>query len=211
MGRIRRSIPRSRLPLHRRPFADPQAFRRWVLVGLLAAFTALLTGRVVASAEGARQRWGDTRPVLVVDHDVDRGQPLAGRVTVAQWPVGLVPERAVADVDDVGADAVAAGPMAVGTPLTEQSVGHPALVGRRRVAIPVGPAALPLEPGDQVDVWATTDPSLAEGHLTTRRLAASATVTSANAKAVVVALDADEVADVAAAVSLSTVTLVATG
>ena len=206
MGRIRRSVPRSRLPLHRRPLADPQAFRRWVLVGLLAAFTATFTGRVMAEAEASRHRWGDTRTVLVVDQAVERGQPIAGRYTVARWPVALVPEHAVSHVDP---RAIATGPLSVGSPLTDASVARPGVIGRRRVAVPVGQAPIPLEPGDVVDVWATTDPSLAGEHLTTRRLATSATVTSADHDSVVLAVRDDEVADVAEAAALSTITLVA--
>ena len=50
MGRIRASVPRSRLPLHRRPFADPAALRRWLLVVALAASTGLLVSRAVTAA-----------------------------------------------------------------------------------------------------------------------------------------------------------------
>lgn len=208
MGRIRRSVPRSRLPLHRRPLADPQAFRRWVLVGLLAVFTATLTGRVMAAAETSRHRWGDTRAVLVLDHDIARGDAVSGRFTAARWPVALVPEGALTHVDR---RAIATGPMRVGAPLTDASVAEPGIIGRRRVAVPVGQAPIPLEPGDVVDVWATTDPSLAGARLTTRRLATSATVTSTGHDSVVVAVRDDEVADVAEGAALATITLVATG
>ena len=208
MGRIRASVPRSRSPLHRRPFADPAALRRWLLVAALAAGTGLLVSRAVASAESARHRWGDTRTIQVAARARAAGEPLAGAARPERWPVGLVPEAALAEVPP---GARAAGPIDAGAPLTAALVAEADDAGRRRVAVPVGTAPLPLDAGDRVDVWATTDPSVGDGGLETRRLAAGAVVAWADHVSVVVAVAPDEVADLAEAAALATITLVAVG
>ncbi len=208
MGRIRASVPRSRLPLHRRPFADPAALRRWLLVLVLAAGTAVLVGRSMSAAESARHRWGRTRTILVAARARAAGEPLDGATRAVPWPEGLVPEGALTEV---APGARTAGPVDAGAPITRSLVDRGDGDGRRRVALPVGSAPLPVGPGDQVDVWATTDPSVGDGGLATRRLAAGAVVASADHAAVVVAVAPDEVADLAEAAALATITLVAVG
>lgn len=208
MGRIRASVPRSRLPLHRRPFADPAALRRWLLVAALAASTGLLVSRAVTAADSARHRWGDTRTIQVAARARAAGEPLHGATRAVRWPVGLVPDGAVARVP---AGARAAGPLDAGAPITRALLAPADDEGRRRVALPVGSAPLPVDPGDRVDVWATTDPSLGDRGLETRRLAAGARVVSADHVAVVVGVAPDEVAGLAEAAALATITLVAVG
>ncbi|HEX2578079.1 MAG TPA: hypothetical protein VHK88_17150, partial [Aquihabitans sp.] len=135
MGRVRSAVPRSRLPLHRRPFADPAALRRWALVAALAIVTTALVSHALSGAEDARRRWGETRTVLVVDRAVAAGDPLAGAVARRVWPVGLVPAGAVVVLPD-GAEA--AGAAGAGTPLTDALVARPGAGradGRRRIAI----------------------------------------------------------------------------
>lgn len=211
MGRVRSSVRRSRLPLHRRPFADPAALRRWLLVAALALAAAAVTGSVLTRAESARRRWGTTRPVLVVERELAAGDALADAVTEARWPTALVPAGAVARLP---ADAVAAGPLAPGSAVAAALVadpGDPLAADRRRVALPVGVARLPVEVGDRVDVWATVDPSISGAELATSRVAVGAVVTEAGTDAVVVAVDPDEVAAVAEAAALATVTVVGSG
>ena len=211
MGRTRRSFPRSRVPLHRRLLADPAALRSWTVAIVLAVIVAAGVSRVVARANAAEDRWGRSRSVLVATRAVATGDPLAGRVRVASWPAGLVPDGWPIRLP-VGARAAA--PVAVGAPVTSASLtgGDGATSADvRRVAVPVGEAPLPLRRGDRVDVWATTDPSLADGKLATRRVATGATVVSAGSRAVVVSVGPTEVAAVAEATTLATVTLVATG
>lgn len=211
MGRVRRRLPRSRPALHRRLLADPAALRRWLLVAVLAATTAVATGATLSAAEAERARWGTTRPVLVAGEAIEAGDRVAGSVDLADWPEALVPAGALGTVPE---GARAAGPIGTGTPLTEAAVvGGDGALGpggdRHRVAVAVGAARLPLQRGDHVDVWATVDPSLAGGELTTRRVATGAVVTSAGSRAVVVAVTGTEVHDVTEAVALATVTLTA--
>jgi Flp pilus assembly protein CpaB len=208
VGRIRSSVPRSRLPLHRRPLADPAALRRWLVVLALAAATGLAVSRTLSAAEAARQRWGRTRTVVVATRPLATGDALAGATRTVAWPEGLLPDAAVREVPP---GARAAGPIDGGAPLTRGLLATGDDDGRRRVALPVGSAPLPVRPGDRVDVWATTDPSLGGGTLATRRLAVGAEVTSAGDAAVVVAVAPDEVPDLAEAAALATVTLVAVG
>lgn len=207
----RRSTPRvvrSRVPLHRRPFADPSALRRWLLVGLLAVVTASITARVLAAAESERAAWGETTPVLVLDRPVRAGEALAPATSTARWPRRLVPDGAVVRLRP---GAVAAGPLGAGTPLTDAAVTGDRLVSRVRLALALGDARLELRPGARVDVWATTDPSLSDGELSTRRVAAGAVVVEARRSSVVVAVRPGEVQAVARAAAVATVMLAETG
>lgn len=210
MGRVRSSVPRHRLPLHRRALADPAVLRRWLLVAVLATVAAALTGRVVADADAARHRWGDTRAVLVADRPVAAGDPLDAAVSTARWPVALVPSDALDALPD-GARAV--GPLASGSPLTDVAVaGGPngGGDGRQHIALPPGLTPLPVSVGDRIDVWATVDASLAEGRPGTRRVADGAEVLATGDDAVVVAVEPAAVGELTEAVALATITLVAT-
>lgn len=210
MGRLRPSIPRSRVPLHRRAQADPAAARSWLAVAALALAAAALVGHAVADAQHAQQRWGRRRTVLVTTRAVRAGTPLAGAVERRAWPDGLVPPRAVRSVPP---GAWAATDLDPGVALSAAAVRSPGQGrGRRRtVALRAGDAPLPVREGDRVDVWATVDASLARGKPTTRRIATGAVVAAAGDRTVVVAVEPDEVAEVARAASLATVTLVGSG
>ncbi len=216
MGRARfahrRSIPRSRVPLHRRVLLDPAALRYWAVVVVLALLVGTGVSHVLARARSAERRWGRSRPVLVATEAVATGDDLAAKVAVRSWPAALV---SAAWPTSVPKDARSAGPLAPGAPVTNASVAGTGSAGadgdRRQVAIPVGQARLSLRRGDRVDVWATSDPSLAKGELATRRVATGAVVTSSGSRAVVVAVRPAEVPDVAEAATVATVTLVSLG
>lgn len=214
MGRVRpstvrRRVPRSRLPLHRRVLADPAVARRWLVVAVLATLTAGLTARVVGGAEAERRAWGHTRAVLVLDRSVEPGDPLGGAVRTARWPAALVPPGAVAALPPGAEAGAAAGP---GVPVTPALVADAADPDpRRHLALPLGDASLPVEPGDRVEVWATVDPALAGGRPATRRVADDAEVRSTRGTTVVVAVDPADVAEVAGAAALATVSLVGLG
>jgi len=209
VGLSRPSVPRSRLPLYRRLLADPGLVRRCLLVLVLATLTAAVTGRTVQSAEAARRSWGETREVLVTRHDVKAGDPLMGTYRRTEMPIALAPPSALRSLPS---DARAAAALDRGSTLTPASLddGPGQSDGRRRVAVAVTGAPLPVEPGGRVDLWATVDPAVSGRRLTTVRVARDAVVTSAQARSVVVAVEPDEVADVAEAVALATVTVVGT-
>lgn len=187
--------------------ADPVSLRRWLLVAAAAIVAAALTGSVLSSAEAERRRWGDTTTVLVATRSVAVGEVLAGATRADSWPSALVPEGARVTIE---AGAVAARPIERGLPITAEVIGGPE-DDRRHVALPVGPAPIPVEPGARVEVWATTDPSLSGSSLATRRIASEARVVAAGDRAVVVSVPSDDVADVAEAAALATVTVVAVG
>lgn len=212
MGRVpvlrpRRRVPRARLPLHRRLLADPVSLRRWLLVAALAIVAAALTGSVLSSAEAERRQWGETTTVWVTTRAVAPGEVLAGATRAAIWPTALVPTGATGPVED---QTVATQSIGVGLPVTADAIGT-VRDDRRHVALPVGSAPMPVAPADEVEVWATTDPSLSDSSLATRRIAADARVVSADDRAVVVSVSPDDVADVAEAAALATVTVVAVG
>jgi Flp pilus assembly protein CpaB len=79
--------------------------------------------------------------------------------------------------------------------------------GTRAVAVPVDAAALPLEPGDVVDVLATFDPDLADGGDPTVAVAREALVVDVGPDAVVVAVTPGQAPRVAFAVAAGAVAL----
>jgi hypothetical protein len=198
------------VPLHRRAQADPAAARSWLAVAALALAAAALVGHAVGGAQRAEQRWGHRRTVLVTTRTVRAGTPLAGAVRPQAWPEGLVPPRALRAIPP---GAWAAADLDPGVALSAAAVRGPGQGrGRRRtVALRAGDAPLPVREGDRVDVWATVDPSLAGDKPATRRIAVGAVVTAASDRTVVVAVEPGEVAQVARAATLATVTLVGSG
>lgn len=209
-SRHRPPPPRSTVPLHRRITLDPAALRSWLLIGAAAVVVAALVGHVVSQAEAARRRWGETRPVLVADRAIAVGGHLRGATSWHRWPVAVLPKGALRALPQGARAGVAMSP---GSVLTRASVRR--VVGdrggggdRRRLAVPLGAARPQLRIGDRVDVWATTDPSLSNGHLSTNRVADTAVVTSIDDRSATVAVKPAEVPAVAEATSVATITLV---
>lgn len=210
-SRHRHPSPRSTVPLHRRILLDPVALRSWLLVGAAAVVVAALVGHVVSRAEATRRRWGETRSVVVAGRPIPAGGRLAGATEVRTWPVALVPIGAVraGEVDD---DARATMPVTAGSVLTTRALGpirssDPAS-GRPRLAIPLGRTHPPLRRGDRVEVWATTDPSLTNGRLSTDRVVGRAMVTAVDDASATLAVSPEEVPEMAEAVTISTITVV---
>ncbi|HEY4377396.1 MAG TPA: hypothetical protein VGM93_09565 [Acidimicrobiales bacterium] len=203
------SPTRSSVPLHRRIAYQRTAVRHWLVVLGLAVVTALVVSRALARGEAAERRWGVTVPVLVATRAIGASRPLAGAVQVKRRPVGVVPAGALRDLR-LGARA--ADPIERGEIITAHRVASGSAAGigsrERTVALPLGRAPLPVHPGEAVEVWATYDPSSADGGPLTRRVAASARVVDAGHDAVTVAVDSDDAASVARAAALATVTLV---
>ena len=114
--------------------------------------------------------------------------------------MGLVPDAALADLPP---GAVARHDLVVGEMLTTADVADPGDLladGRRGVAVPADDTTLPVRVGDRVDVVSLG-----------RVLAADGVVTELGPTVVVVAVDADAAAEVAAAVVDRTVALVRAG
>jgi pilus assembly protein CpaB len=154
--------------------------------------------------------------VLVAQHRLDVGDVVrSGDVAAASWPAALVPRRAVADLGNaVGravvqviepGEAVLAGRLA-----PEGLHGVAALVppGWRALALPVGPAALPLSIGDHVDLVAAvggTDATASQSPSFV--LADDAVVVAVDERSVTVAVHADDAPRVALGIVTGSVVL----
>ena len=208
MGRLRNAVPRSRVPWHRRVLRDPAAVRYWLLVGAVALVLATVVGRSLDRAESTRRGWGRTRLVLIAARPIRTDEPLAGAVRRERWPTGLVPPAALTALRP---DARAVGPLDPGTPITSASLADQHRADHRTVAVALPDAHLPVEPGDVVDVWATTDPSLvADGEQATRRVAVRVRVEAVRDASVVLVVAPAQVAALADAASTATISLVGT-
>jgi Flp pilus assembly protein CpaB len=147
----------ARYPIVRRPPL------RLVGAAVLALACALLVARTVERAEAATSRYGDTAPVWVAQTDLAPGSRIAaGDLAVEERPTAFVPAGAVGEdpagrqvVERVGAGEVLVEPrLADGT-----RRGVAALVPAtwRALAVPAIDAALPVEPGQRVDLLAASD------------------------------------------------------
>ena len=200
-GRPRPRIARSHLPWRLRLLADPAARRHAAAVVVLAALLATVVGRSLSSADEARRRWGELRTVIVAAHDLDPGDALAGgAIRAVRWPAAVVPADALERPPPGGSRA--ASPLVAGLALTDLAVLEPGeqVDDRRTIALPLGAAALPVQVGDRVDVWAVTDPAaVIDGAERAERVARGAEVVEADAGTVVVAVAPGEAEATAAA------------
>jgi hypothetical protein len=104
------SLPaRLRLVLARSPWLY------WTIVATLAAFAGLLVMRTADSVAAARDRWGESRRVLVATHDLAPGDPLAPAAQVRAVPAPMIPAGALTDLapGSVARQHVAAGEVIV--------------------------------------------------------------------------------------------------
>lgn len=201
MGPARSSIPRSRLPWHRRIRTDPRAVRRWLLVVVLAAATAAATAQGTAEGRRARQRWGATVAVMVTTGSVAAGEELAPRTEVQQWPVAVVPDGAPTHLPDQARAAVDLPAGTVLSPTLLASATGVDLVDRAVVAVGRDVPAPVLDEQDRVDVW---DASATRPRLVAR----GAVVTALRGGAIELAVEHGDLAGVVTAVALGAVVLV---
>ncbi len=179
--------------------------RHWLIVGVAAWVLASLVSGALHRADEARERWGRTTRVWVAARPVRPGERLDGAVRSHRWPAALVPAAAV---DEVVPGARGASTIDAGTAITEAMVERHG-GERRTVALPVSDAQLPVEAGDQVDLWATADPAtVPDGAAATRRVATGARVVGSADGSVVVEVAPDQVAAVADAAATATITVV---
>jgi len=203
---------------HRSPSRPLARLRRrpslfWVLAAALALSTALVVTRSVGRAEADAARFGDLRPVAVARATLPVGATIGPEDTeVRSLPAGLHPPDAVVDVPDgaVVTATIHEGEVVVAPRLAP--AGRSPLTaalppGTRAVAVPADAAALPVEPGDVVDVLATFDPDLADGGEPTVAVAREALVVDVVAESVVVAVTPGQAPRVAFAVAAGAVAL----
>ncbi|MDH3706989.1 MAG: hypothetical protein OES57_13040 [Acidimicrobiia bacterium] len=172
----------------------------WLVAVTLAVLAATLVHGHEQRAERVREAWGDTTSVLVLSTATEAGTDLTdGHVRRVATPEALVPETAVSDVEGAQVTRVRLG---AGTIVTEDLLvaADDALAsGRRGVALAITEATPPLSPGVAVDL-------VGEG----TTLATEARVVRVADEQVVVAVEASEVAAVAAAARADNITIVLT-
>lgn len=210
MGRVRRSVPHSRVPLHRLVRANPELLRRWLVVIALAGCTALVVGRSIADAEAARSRWGSTVPVLVTVAPVEAGLRLDPQVELRRWPTAVAPPGALREI---APDATASVDVDEGVPLTASLVSGADADSEERiqVAVPLGSTSMSFAEGDRVDLWSTSDPVFSStggstDRLTERVAAGAVVVADSDGRHLVAAVTVDEAERVVEALALATVT-----
>jgi pilus assembly protein CpaB len=152
----------------RRALARPVVRR--AAVAVLAIATALTVLAVVNAAGAARDRWGQSRPVVVATRDLAPGEVVdPSAVETRDLPEGVLTDGALAATPE---GAVVRQPILAGEPVAERRLapngltGAAALVppGERAVAVPLGPAgAPPVVVGDLVDVVAVLPAGLDAG------------------------------------------------
>jgi Flp pilus assembly protein CpaB len=200
------------VPVHRSPVRPLARLRRrpsayWLVAGALAVLTALVVLRAVGRAEAGAARLGGLRPVAVAGATVGSGDTEVRRLPAAMIPPGAVeapPEGSLVGATVHGGEVVLEARLA---PAGTSALAAALPPGTRGVAVPVDAAALPVEPGDVVDVLATFDPDLAAGADPTVAVAREAVVVDVTDEAVVVAVTPGQAPRVAFAVAAGAVAL----
>ena len=169
----------------RRALTRP-AVRR-LCVAALAVGTCVTVMSLVAAADDARARWGQTRPVAVATRDLAPGDVVdAGAFEVRDLPEAMLPDAVLDAVVDGPEDGSVPSGGTAGDPPVGAVVRHPVLDGEplvaarlaphgltgaaalvpagwRAVAVPLGAGgAPPVTTADLVDILAVT-PAAAEG------------------------------------------------
>jgi Flp pilus assembly protein CpaB len=209
-----------------RPRLTRRALVWYLCAGSLAAVTGLTVHGALTRAAEAEAAYGRSRPVVIVVRPVEAGATLTASDTeVEEWPAALVVDGALAR-PPTGRTALV--PLVAGEVLREERIsprsgeGAGALIagGQRAIAVPVVVGGLPLRPGDHVDVLGGGAPGAVPSESSVDDLAGpfavtsppsvvatGATVVEAGRETVVIAVDADDIADVAAAVMSGPVVL----
>jgi len=193
-------------------------FAYWVAVVILAACTALTIAGQVDKAGAQAARYGRLRPIVLATRTVELGSVVEPTdVVVRAMPAAFLPEGALAVTSDVVGRTVVV-PVFRGAAVLAANLAPDGLEGlaallpadARVVAVPTGPASVPLRRGDRVDVLATFDPPPA-GKEPTFPVAEAALVVDVGPEAVSLAVAAGESRRVAYAVAAGVVTLALTG
>jgi SAF domain-containing protein len=160
----------------------------WAIVAALAGAAALLVMRAADGVDAARDAWGEPSLALVATRDIAPGAALDGATELRELPVPMVPAGALTDR---GLGAVARQRIAAGEVVVEHDVAPNAAP---RALIPDGWLAVavsePVASGAQVG----DDVSVASGGVV---LAVDGVVVGLAGEALLVAVPADEAAQVA--------------
>jgi hypothetical protein len=164
----------------------------WAIVAALAGAAGLLVLRAASGVDAARESWGETRHVLVARQTIEQGAPLDGSVSTREVPSPVVPVDAVSDLD---AEAVARQRIATGEIVVAHDVSPSAapqsLIPAGWLAVAVSePVASGAAVGDTV--------SVATGGIV---VASDGLIVGVVGEALLVAVPADEAAQVAQAAS----------
>ena len=164
----------------------------WAIVAVLAGTAGLLVMRAASGVDAARQSWGETRQVFVARQAIEPGGALDASVSRHEMPSPVVPADAVTDLD---AEAVARQRIAAGEIVVAHDVSPSAapqsLIPAGWLAVAVAePVASGATVGDAV--------SVATGGIV---VAPDGLVVAVVGEALLVAVPADEAAQVAQAAS----------
>ena len=192
-------IPRPELPwpavrslARARVFVARHRLAYWLTVGAVALGSAVTVQARLSAVDATRRAWGDTRTVLVADHPLAAGAPLAGAVSPRDLPRAVLPDDVVGALDG---DAVALHAIGAGEVLVTQHVapgsGLAAALpsGTAGVAVPLTGSGPPLSVGDLVDLVLADDPLGPTGDASVGQVLSSAgPVVAVTETAVVVAV-----------------------
>lgn len=219
-----RPAPRPHHPLRTR--FSRAAVPYWLGVAALALTTAFVVATIVGRAAASEARYGRTRAVLVATRAIAPGDAIDGdSVALVRWPVTLLPSDAltavppdrVATADIADGEVVISGRVSGGSGRGAATLVPP---GARALAVPLLVPGLPLRPGDRVDLLATagggdpagfSDDAAPSASRPARPVAADALVVAVDDQAVTVAIEADDAAAVAVALTSGTVVVALAG
>jgi Flp pilus assembly protein CpaB len=196
--------PRSRLRIALRRSGAPW----WIATAVLGLLTATVVNNAVGTATRAAAAWGSEREVWVVQRAVDAGDVIAAAaVRRTRVPRGVVPDGALdgatSPIGEATRVALARGEVVLTKRLAGRGAhGVAAMVapGYRAVALPYDDQMPALNVGDRIDVLATFDLEAEEG-APSFPVATNAEVLMVSDRAVTIAVDADDAARVAFALS----------
>jgi hypothetical protein len=164
----------------------------WAIVAVLAGSAGLLVLRAASGVDAARESWGETREVVVASQTIEPGAPLDGSVSRRDLPSPVVPVDAVVELDPaaVARQRIAAGEIVVVHDVSPDAAPQ-SLIPEGWLAVAVSePVASGASVGDTV--------SVATGGIV---VAADGLVVGVIGEALLVAVPADEAAQVAQAAS----------
>lgn len=142
--------------------------QRWRVVVVVATSVALaVTVNTLWQADAARNRWIDTREVVVTTGDLAAGRVIGpDDLRTIELPRAAIPAGATTSSANDLVGATVNRPIYAGEVMVDGRLGPAGLsavaarvpAGFRAVAVPTGSAVPPLAPGDRVDLLAVGDP-----------------------------------------------------